>query len=84
MINTGRLLEDYSVVYEAAARLVRSRGVFADGGLEVARAGEDGYEVRDKGLLVFRCRRGGRPEVFQPGEWAVRLVNSVRSAGAQS
>lgn len=73
---TGRLLEDYSVVCEAAERAVRSGGVLVAGGLEVTRLGGGGYEVRQNGLLVFRCRTGSRPEVFTPGEWIVRLVKA--------
>lgn len=80
---TGSLLEDYSVVCEAASRLVASRRDLAEGGLEVASTDDGGYEVRDKGLLVFRCRPGDRPDVFRPGEWAVRLVNTARSEQAE-
>ena len=81
--DTGSLPEDYSVVCEAAARVGGSREALAEGGLEVARVGEDGYEVRHKGLLVFRCRQGFRPDVFMPGEWAVRLVRAARSEEAE-
>lgn len=84
MRDTGKLLEDYSVVCEAAARVGGARRGLAAGGVEVACVGEDGYEVRHKGLLVFRCRRGERPDVFWPGEWAVRLVQAVRPADAES
>ena len=75
---TGRLLEDYSVVCEAAERVVNSGGTFAAGGLEVARLGRNGYEIRQGGVLVFRCEAGSRPEVFTPGEWVVRLVQAGR------
>ena len=81
--DTGRLLEDYSVLYEAAERLAGSGGGHAGGGLEVAGAGEERVEVRHKGLLVFRCRRGDSPEVYWPGEWAVRLVYAARSGEAE-
>lgn len=82
--DTGSLLEDYSVVCEAAARVGGSREALAEGGLEVARVGEDGYEVRHKGVLVFRCLRGRPPEVYMPGEWAVRLVRAADSGQAES
>jgi hypothetical protein len=81
--------EDSDFVYEAAARVFDSRSDFGpggagrtlvDGGLEVARVGSDQYEVRLEGLLVFRCRGGERPEVFEPGEWIVRLVQAGRPA----
>ena len=75
---TGRLLEDYPLVCEAAERLVSSRGALAVSGLDVTRLGRGGYEVRQKGVLVFRCRPGRRPEVFTPGEWVVRLVHAGR------
>ena len=81
---TGRLLEDYRVVCEAAERVVGSRGTLAVSGMEVARVGGGGYEVRHKGLVVFRCLRGRPPEVFTPGEWAVRLVRAARSGEAES
>lgn len=77
---TGRLLEDYSVVYEAAERVINSGGALAVSGLEVKRLGRGGYEIRQGGLLVFRCRAGSRPEVFTPGEWVVRLVRAGRLA----
>ncbi len=77
---TGRLLEDYPLVCEAAERVVSSRGALALSGLEVARLGRGGYEIRQGGLLVFRCRAGRRPEVFTPGEWVVRLVQTGRLA----
>ena len=51
---TGRLREEYSVVCEAAERVVSSGGALAEGGLEVARIGRGGYEIRQDGLLVFR------------------------------
>lgn len=75
---TGQLLEDHSLVCEAAERVVGSGGRFAEGGLEVARTGEGGYEVMYEGLLVFRCLRGYPPDVFTPGEWVVRLVRAGR------
>ena len=82
--DTGQLLEDHSLVCEAAERVVGSGGGFAEDGLEVTRTEEGGYEVRHKGLLVFRCLRGHQPDVFTPGEWVVRLVQSVRSGDAGS
>ena len=78
MKETGRLLEDYRVVCEAAERVVCSGGGVAGGGLEVARTDEGVYEVRQDGLLVFRCRRGDPPDLFTPGEWVVRLVRAGR------
>lgn len=77
---TGRLLEDYPVICGAADRVISSRGALAVSGLEVARLGKEGYEVRQAGVLVFRCRAGRPPEVFKPGEWVVRLVQARRSA----
>lgn len=86
---TGRLGEDFAIVYEAAERVAGPRSApepggsartLVGGGLEVTRAGDDAYEVRHEGLLVFRCRGGERPEVFKPGEWVVRLVHAGRSA----
>ena len=81
---TGQLLEDYPVVCEAAERAVGSAGGFAEGGLEVTRTEEGGYEIRQDGMLLFRCKRGHPPEVFTPGEWVVRLVQAVRSKGPGS
>ena len=78
--DTRQLLEDHALVCEAAERVARSGAGSADGGLEVTRTGEGGYEVRDKGLLVFRCLRGHPPDVFTPGEWVVRLVRAGRLA----
>jgi hypothetical protein len=78
---TGRRLEDYSVVYEAAEQAVSSGATLA-GGLEVTRAGGGVCEVRQSGVLVFRCRRGARPEVFTPGEWVVRLASAARRVTA--
>lgn len=73
---TEQLLDDYSVVCEAAERVIVSRGSLAAGRLGVARLGGGGYEIRQGGVLVFRCRAGQRPEVFTAGEWVVRLVNA--------
>lgn len=77
---TGRLLEDYSVVCEAAERVVGPGRALAVSGLEVERLGRGGYEIRERGVLVFRCRAGQPPEVFTPGEWVVRLVRAGRLA----
>lgn len=85
MSETGPLLEEFPAVYEAAKRLVGSaddagRGhVLVEGRLKVSRTGEDEYEVRHEGLLVFRCGGGARPEVFEPGEWMVRLMRAARA-----
>lgn len=78
---TGRLLEDYSVVCEAAERVIESGVALSVSGLEVARFGRGGYEVRQGGLLVFRCLAGHQPDVFTPGEWVVRLVNANLGRG---
>jgi hypothetical protein len=89
MSETGQLREDSALVYEAAVRVFDSGGdlgaggarrTLIDGGLEVTRAGGDRYEVRLEGLLVFRCRGGEPPEVFEPGEWMVRLVQAGQPA----
>ena len=77
---TGRLLEDYSLICEAAERIASSGGGHAVSGLEVARLGGGGYEVRHNGVLVLRCRAGRPPDVFTPGEWVVRLVQAGRLA----
>lgn len=87
MNETGPLTEEYPAVYEAARRLVGpddgpgpegpSR-VLVEGRLKVSRTGEDEYEVRRDGLLVFRCCGGGSPDVFTPGEWIVRLMHAAR------
>ena len=75
---TGRLPEDYPVVCEAAERVAGSEGAIAVSGLEVTRLGRGGYEIRQGGALIFRCRAGRRPEVFTVGEWVVRLVQAGR------
>ena len=87
MNETGPLIEEYPAVYEAARRLVGpvdgpgpggpSR-LLVEGRLKVSRTGEDEYEVRRDGMLVFRCGGDGRPEVFKPGEWIVRLMHAAR------
>lgn len=90
MKETGRLWEEYPVIYEAAERLVATLDEndggaswnLAESGLAVARTGDGAYEVRLDGLLVFRCRNGEAPEVFRPGEWVVRLVHAGRSTPA--
>ncbi len=85
MNETGPLTEEYPAVYEAARRLVGPEDgtgpsrVMVEGRINVSRTGEDEYEVRRDGLLVFRCGGGGRlPEVFTPGEWIVRLMHAAR------
>ena len=87
MNETGPLMEEYPAVYEAARRLVGpedgpgpgiSSRLLSEGRLKVSRTGEDEYEVRRDGLLVFRCGGDGRPEVFMPGEWIVRLLRAAR------
>ena len=87
MNETGPLTEEYPAVYEAARRLVGSANepgpgwpsrIMVEGRLNVSRTGENEYEVRRDGLLVFRCGGGRLPEVFKPGEWIVRLLHAAR------
>jgi hypothetical protein len=90
MAETGKLEEDFDVVYGAAREVIEARGTrrpgeswlaYAEGSLEVARTEAGEYEVRHQGVLVFRRPAGGSrddAQVFEPGEWMVRLVQAGR------
>jgi hypothetical protein len=87
-MSTGLLREDFGTIYDTARQIIEARGkrerggwrlTYVTGSLEIARTETDEYDVRHEGALVFRCRAGGVDDVFEPGEWMVRLVQVGRA-----